>query len=69
MTPQQYCQEKTAKSGSSFTASFIFLPKQKREALTALYAFCREVDDIVDEISDSLHARLMLSIPDCIKLY
>jgi phytoene synthase len=52
MTPQQYCQDKTAKSGSSFTASFIFLSQEKRDAMTALYAFCREVDDIVDEIAD-----------------
>ena len=52
MTPQEYCQDKTAKSGSSFTSSFVFLPKQKRDAMTALYAFCREVDDIVDEIAD-----------------
>ena len=52
MTPQQYCQDKTAKSGSSFTASFIFLSQEKRDAMTALYAFCREVDDIVDEITD-----------------
>lgn len=52
MTPQQYCQQKTAKSGSSFYYSFMFLPKQKREAITALYAFCREVDDVVDECTD-----------------
>jgi len=52
VTPQQYCQEKTAKSGSSFYYSFIFLPQQKRDAITALYAFCREVDDIVDECTD-----------------
>ncbi len=52
MTPQQYCQEKTANSGSSFYYSFMFLPKQKREAITALYAFCREVDDIADECTD-----------------
>jgi phytoene synthase len=52
MTPQQYCQEKTAKSGSSFYYSFMFLSKQKREAMTALYAFCREVDDIADECTD-----------------
>ncbi len=52
MTPQQYCKEKTAKSGSSFTISFIFLSKQKRDAMTALYAFCREVDDVVDECTD-----------------
>lgn len=52
MTPKQYCQQKTAKSGSSFYYSFMFLPKQKREAITALYAFCREVDDVVDECSE-----------------
>jgi phytoene synthase len=52
MTPQQYCQEKTAKSGSSFYYSFMFLSKQKREAITALYAFCRIVDDIVDDCTD-----------------
>lgn len=48
MTPDQYCQEKTRQSGSSFYYSFYFLPKAKRRAMYALYAFCREVDDIVD---------------------
>jgi len=52
MTPQQYCQQKTVQSGSSFYYSFMFLSKQKREAITALYAFCREVDDIADECTD-----------------
>ncbi len=52
MTPKQYCKDKTAKSGSSFTVSFFFLDKNKREAMTALYAFCREVDDVVDECTD-----------------
>ena len=46
MTPKQYCQQKTANSGSSFYYSFRFLDQQKREAITALYAFCREVDDV-----------------------
>ncbi len=49
MTPQEYCQQKASASGSSFYYSFIFLPKPKREAITALYAFCREVDDIADK--------------------
>ncbi len=49
MTPEEYCQEKTAKSGSSFYYSFLFLPPIKRKAITAVYAFCREVDDIVDD--------------------
>jgi len=52
MTPDEYCKDKAAKSGSSFYYSFMFLPPQKRQAITALYAFCREVDDAVDEIAD-----------------
>ena len=48
MTPDEYCQEKAAASGSSFYASFLFLPDVKRKAITALYAYCREVDDVVD---------------------
>ena len=52
MTPLEYCKQKAAKSGSSFTVSFIFLPKMQREAMMALYAFCREVDDVVDECTD-----------------
>lgn len=61
MTPQQYCQQKTANSGSSFYYSFLFLPKQKREAMTALYAFCREVDDIADECTELQVAQIKLS--------
>lgn len=61
MTPKQYCQEKAAKSGSSFYYSFMFLPKQKREAITALYAFCREVDDIVDEYTELKVAQVKLA--------
>lgn len=61
MTPQQYCQQKTANSGSSFYYSFLFLPKQKREAMTALYAFCREVDDIADECTELQIAQVKLS--------
>ena len=49
MTPDEYCQEKAAASGSSFYYSFLFLPPERRRAITALYAFCREVDDVVDE--------------------
>lgn len=53
MTPDQYCQQKAARSGSSFYYSFLFLPVKQRRAITALYAFCREVDDVVDECSDT----------------
>lgn len=52
MTPDQYCQQKAAASGSSFYYSFLFLPAQRRRAITALYAFCREVDDVVDDGTD-----------------
>jgi len=60
MTPDQYCQDKAAKSGSSFYYSFLFLPPERRRAITALYAFCREVDDVVDECSDFAVARAKL---------
>ena len=60
MTPAEYCQEKAAQSGSSFYYSFLFLPKPRREAITALYAFCREVDDIADECTDTSIARTKL---------
>ena len=53
MTPEAYCQEKAAKSGSSFYYAFLFLPPPRRAAITALYAFCREVDDVVDESTDA----------------
>src|SRR5436190_5036740 len=52
MTPDEYCQQKAAASGSSFYYSFLFLSPKRRRAITALYAFCREVDDVVDETSD-----------------
>jgi phytoene synthase len=52
MTPEQYVQEKAARSGSSFYYAFLFLPPPRRAAITAFYAFCREVDDVVDEVTD-----------------
>jgi phytoene synthase len=61
MSPQEYCQSKAAASGSSFYYSFMFLPTPKREAITALYAFCREVDDIADECHDANIARTKLA--------
>nr|WP_245180009.1 presqualene diphosphate synthase HpnD [Cupriavidus sp. LEh25] len=53
VTPDQYCQEKVAQSGSSFYYSFLFLPAERRRAITALYAWCREVDDVVDDTHDT----------------
>ena len=52
MTPQEYAQQKAAASGSSFYYAFLFLPPERRAAITAFYAFCREIDDVVDEVSD-----------------
>jgi phytoene synthase len=60
MNPHQYCAERAASSGSSFYYSFMFLPERRRRAITALYAFCREVDDVVDETSDPGVARTKL---------
>ena len=61
MNPHDYCQQKAAASGSSFYYSFLFLPKPKRRAITALYAFCREVDDVADECTDINIARTKLA--------
>jgi len=61
MTPDEYCQQKASQSGSSFYYSFLFLPPEHRQAITALYAFCREVDDVVDECPDQQQARAMLA--------
>jgi 15-cis-phytoene synthase len=61
MTPDEYCQQKAAASGSSFYYSFLFLPAERRRAITALYAFCREVDDIADEVKDVGIARTKLA--------
>ena len=61
MDPHEYCQAKAAQSGSSFYYSFLFLPRDRRRAITALYAFCREVDDVVDECTDAAVARMKLA--------
>lgn len=61
MTPDQYCEDKAAKSGSSFYYSFRFLSDDRRRAITALYAFCREVDDVVDETREEQVARMTLN--------
>jgi len=61
MTPDEYCQEKAAKSGSSFYYAFLYLPPDRRRAITALYAFCREVDDVVDDCTDPSVARIKLA--------
>ena len=61
MNPQEYVQQKAAASGSSFYYAFMFLPKPRRAAITAFYAFCREVDDVVDEMADPSVARTKMA--------
>jgi phytoene synthase len=61
MSPDEYCQQKAAASGSSFYYSFLFLPPERRRAITALYAYCREVDDVVDEMQDPAVAQAKLA--------
>lgn len=61
MTPDEYCQQQAAQSGSSFYYSFLFLPPDRRRAITALYAYCREVDDVVDECTDPALAQTKLA--------
>jgi phytoene synthase len=61
MTPDQYCETKVAESGSNLVAAFKILPADSRSAITALYAFCREVDDVVDECTEPQLAAIKLS--------
>jgi phytoene synthase len=61
MSPDEYCQQKTVQSGSSFYYSFLFLEPERRRAITALYALCRELDDTVDNATDQGVARIKLA--------
>lgn len=61
MTPDEYCRQRAAASGSSFYYAFLFLPAARQRAIIALYAFCREVDDVVDECTDPQLARTKLA--------
>ena len=60
MNPHDYCRRRTAASGSSFYYGFLCLPAPRRRAIMALYAFCREVDDVVDDSFDADTARAQL---------
>jgi len=61
MDPHDYCQQRAAASGSSFYYSFVFLPTETRRAITAFYAMCRELDDVVDECHDAQVAAAKLN--------
>lgn len=61
MNAEEYVQNKAVASGSSFYYAFLFLPKPGRKAITAFYAFCREVDDVVDGVNDSAVAQAKLA--------
>jgi phytoene synthase len=60
MDVHQYCQQRAAASGSSFYYSFVFLPSDTRRAITAFYALCRELDDVVDECHERAVAEAKL---------
>jgi len=53
----QECRTITRKSASNLALAFVLLPKAKRDAMSALYAFCREVDDVADDESVPVERR------------
>jgi phytoene synthase len=54
----QHSRAITKKSASNLALAFMLLPRPKRDAMSALYAFCREVDDVADEESTPAAQRL-----------
>ena len=61
MLALDYCHQKVAESHSSFLSGFRFLSIEKRNAITVLYAFCRELDDVVDGCTDPNMAQITLN--------
>ena len=61
MLALDYCHQKAAESHSSFLSGFRFLSLEKRNAITVLYAFCRELDDVVDGCTDPNVAQITLN--------
>jgi phytoene synthase len=53
----QHSQTITQRSASNLALAFILLPREKRDAMSALYAFCRRVDDVADEESRPVEQR------------
>jgi len=60
LTPQEYAREKAARSGSTLHYALLFVPAERRAAVTALHAFAREIDEIAREASDPAIARAKL---------
>ena len=58
--PKRYVAEITKASGSSFFLPMLLLPKHRREGMLALYAFCRETDDVADEIEDPVESKRLI---------
>ena len=61
MSPQEFCRHKVQESKSNFTVAFALLNNEKRHAMEALYAYCREIDDIADSCSDPEVAKKKLN--------
>lgn len=61
MLALDYCRQKAAESHSSFLSGFRFLSVEKRNEITVLYAFCRELDDVVDGCTDPNVAQITLN--------
>ena len=49
----------TTEGSTSFHYSFTFLPREERQAINTVYAFCRRIDDIVDENPTTDHAEIL----------
>ncbi|NGZ29519.1 MAG: presqualene diphosphate synthase HpnD [Magnetococcales bacterium] len=61
MTTKNYCRNQVIRARSSFFLSLLFLSAPKRQAMFAIYAFCRAIDDVVDQPGvDPAEARLKL---------
>jgi phytoene synthase len=61
MNPDDYCRQKAVAAASSFHYALLFLPREKRAALTALCAFRKELRYVVDAVSDAQVARTKLA--------
>src|ERR1043165_3104832 len=58
VSPSDFCRDVAHHYGANFSVGFRFLPRVKRRAVYAAYAFCRWADDIADEPGDDVLRRL-----------